>query len=221
MFKYLPFGPFHDQEEFKTHYDNTIRQNKSSVLFAVLVKLGALETTVAPCNSLTLEGEEHIFAGTIGMLNADVAQSSVEIGYVQSSPRTEQLQPGANLNSRSLFFLSFSARLSQRMPTAFCYITALIQTRISSSVVFNGKQMNRTVQVSDLLKEWDILSRASYAGSVYCLRVRLGLAQEAEMGKDCRKWVQTGGFWGPEDTRPCFRCAGMIGALVRGTRWSN
>ncbi|KIW18638.1 hypothetical protein PV08_02927 [Exophiala spinifera] len=94
LFKYLPFGPFQDQARFKLWYDETFGQNESVILFAVLVKQGALEKTATATqndSSTTLGGsEEYTFAGTIGMLNADVAHSRAEIGYIIILPRFQR-----------------------------------------------------------------------------------------------------------------------------------
>jgi len=88
LWDYFPFGPYYSVEAYKTWYNNNVRQNPTIIIFAIYLKAGRIAKRISGSNELeTLEVADGTFAGTTGLINASVENSSVEIGHVMVLPR--------------------------------------------------------------------------------------------------------------------------------------
>ena len=93
-FNYLPYGPFQTQELFLDWYNRIIQPSKAVVWFAILVNQSGIDAIRETRGDKGPAWEKDVqagasdgsfFAGSIGLLNAEVANASCEMGHVSQS----------------------------------------------------------------------------------------------------------------------------------------
>ncbi|PFH49654.1 hypothetical protein AMATHDRAFT_147229 [Amanita thiersii Skay4041] len=84
VFQYLPYGPFHTIDEFNDFFDLRFRRDPNSLLFIIYDK-----TKSSP-------GNNHVLAGTIGLLNGSVINLVVEIGHIMILPTFQRTHVTSN-----------------------------------------------------------------------------------------------------------------------------
>lgn len=95
IFKYLPFGPFKDIDDFLTNFvENRIRKDSNLLLFAIFDK-------TKPSQSLTNSNTGPDFsvgtlAGLIGFLNTSAPDLATEIGFVMILPPFQRTHVTSN-----------------------------------------------------------------------------------------------------------------------------
>ncbi|KAJ9654088.1 hypothetical protein H2198_006827 [Neophaeococcomyces mojaviensis] len=88
LFEYFPGGPFASTQEYKAWYQSVVYENPASSIFAIFLKAGKIQRKNPATGDIdVLEVANGTFAGTTGLINASVENSTVEIGHVMLLPQ--------------------------------------------------------------------------------------------------------------------------------------
>lgn len=81
LFDYLPWGPLPSIDSVTVGVRSILQNHPSSILFAVFAQPG-----VPNRDGLCPSQQDERFAGIVGLMEANKAIASAEIGYVRPSP---------------------------------------------------------------------------------------------------------------------------------------
>lgn len=88
LWHFFPSGPYESVDAYKAFYDEIVRHNPASIIFAIYLKAGKVSKRKAESDEIEVfEVPEDTFAGTTGLINASVKDSTVEIGHVMILPK--------------------------------------------------------------------------------------------------------------------------------------
>lgn len=88
LWTYFPAGPHASVDAYTTWYDQVVRHDPTSVIFAIYLKAGKVSKRKSGSDEIEVfEVADNTFAGTTGLINASTMHSIVEIGHVMVLPK--------------------------------------------------------------------------------------------------------------------------------------
>lgn len=88
LWNYFPAGPHASVDAYKTWYDDYIRRDTATIIFAIYLKAGKVSKRKPGSGEVEVfEVADDTFAGTTGLINASTVHSTVEIGHVMVLPK--------------------------------------------------------------------------------------------------------------------------------------